>query len=361
MSRWLWRTTASFEWSPMRRRLREPRCFDLRRYTGIPGMIDAHTHMTFYWDQAPGTTPWAQSGRANRGHRLSGAGKRAQDAGNRRHHGARSGRFGLCRYRHARPDHRRNDGRSAHVRGGLRPAVTDQPARPVTFPTRRTATAWPRCARCAADRAPGADQDVRLHRNRSGCHRFAHLFVRGDPGRGGCRARLGKLAIHTYGPDGARDAVRAGADSLEHATDMDDETIAEMARRGTFYVPTIDHNRYYADIPSNWATAKRWQASERLHQAQPGNRAEGPHSRRPFAMGSDAVFTMFGENTRELDWLVKAGMTPEQALRPALATARHCWPWRRAWAPSRRLPGRHRGGGRRPVGRYRRGVRMSAG
>ena len=35
---------------------------DLRRYTGIPGMIDAHTHMTYYWDQVSGTTPWAQSG-----------------------------------------------------------------------------------------------------------------------------------------------------------------------------------------------------------------------------------------------------------------------------------------------------------
>ena len=34
-------------------------------------------------------------------------------------------------------------------------------------------------------------------------------------------------------------------------------------------------------------------------------------------MGSDAVFSMFGQNTRELGWFVKAGMTPEQALATA--------------------------------------------
>src|SRR5450432_485183 len=56
-----------------------------------------------------------------------------------------------------------------------------------------------------------------------------------------------KIAIHSYGPEGARDAVRAGADSVEHATDMDDATIQDMVKRGTYYVPTIDHNRYYID------------------------------------------------------------------------------------------------------------------
>ena len=61
-----------------------------------------------------------------------------------------------------------------------------------------------------------------------------------------------KVAIHSYGPSGAKDAVRAGADSVEHGIELDDETLAEMVKRGTVWVPTVDHNRYYVDAKDDY-------------------------------------------------------------------------------------------------------------
>src|SRR5262249_46338741 len=126
------------------------------------------------------------------------------------------------------------------------------------------------------------------------------------------------IAIHSYGPSGAKDAVRAGADSIEHGIDLDDETIADMVKRGTVWVPTIDHNRYYVDAKDEFGFAP-----ETIPPLQDYIAKNLESTRRAFkagvkiGMGSDAVYTMFGQNTRELAWFVKAGMTPAQALASA--------------------------------------------
>jgi imidazolonepropionase-like amidohydrolase len=127
-----------------------------------------------------------------------------------------------------------------------------------------------------------------------------------------------KVAIHSYGAPGVRDAVRAGADSIEHGADLDDATLADMAKRGIVWVPTVDHNRYYIDAREEYGFAP---GSDKALQDYIDRNLDSV--RRAIAagvkigMGSDAVYSMFGQNTRELGWFVKAGMTPAQALATA--------------------------------------------
>ncbi len=128
-----------------------------------------------------------------------------------------------------------------------------------------------------------------------------------------------KVAAHAHGTEGIKRAVRAGVDSIEHGTFMDDEAMRLMKEKGTHYVPTVSAGVWVyeqAQDPAYFPAIVR-----------PKALAVGPQIRDTFGkawragvtimFGTDCAVSPHGSNAKEFAYMVEAGMPAMAAIQSA--------------------------------------------
>jgi imidazolonepropionase-like amidohydrolase len=122
-----------------------------------------------------------------------------------------------------------------------------------------------------------------------------------------------KVAVHAHGRDGIKAAVRAGAASIEHGTLMDDEGRILMKQHGTYLVPTLEVRECIGgNYPPEFVVKEKQIMSEQLQ-----NFRKAVNAGVKIAFGTDIGVCPFGQNAREFNFMVQNGMTPMQAIQSA--------------------------------------------
>ena len=132
-----------------------------------------------------------------------------------------------------------------------------------------------------------------------------------------------KVAAHAHGKQGMEAAIRAGVDSIEHGTYLDEQTVSLFKKHGTYYVPTILAGKTVAEMAKTPGA---------LHPLVREKAAKiGPVIERAFALahkggvkiafGTDSGVSPHGENAREFGYMVEGGMSPMQAILSATRAA----------------------------------------
>lgn len=133
-----------------------------------------------------------------------------------------------------------------------------------------------------------------------------------------------KVAVHAHGTDGINVALAAGADSIEHGTMPDDETLKLFRKSGAYYVPTLSTVNGYRErlaanpnaYPPEVLEKVKWRleiTGKALEKAVPAGVK--------IAFGTDAGVSKHGRNADEFELMVEHGMTPATAIVAATTNA----------------------------------------
>lgn len=131
-----------------------------------------------------------------------------------------------------------------------------------------------------------------------------------------------KIAAHAHGAQSIKDAIRAGFDSIEHASLVDDEGIALAKQHGTYFVMDIYNDDYLLGNAIKFGLEQENIDKERkLGRTQRENFAKAFKAGVKMAFGTDAGVYPHGDNAKQFFYMVKYGMSPAQAIHAATSSA----------------------------------------
>lgn len=131
-----------------------------------------------------------------------------------------------------------------------------------------------------------------------------------------------KVAAHAHGAPGIRDAIRAGVDTIEHASLIDDEGIRLAKQKGTWLSMDIYNTDYtQAEGRKNGVLEDNLRKDHEIGDIQRENFRKAHRAGVGMVYGTDAGVYPHGDNARQFAVMVRYGMTPVQAIQTATVNA----------------------------------------
>ena len=138
-----------------------------------------------------------------------------------------------------------------------------------------------------------------------------------------------RVAAHAHGTEAIKMALKAGVDSIEHGSLIDDEGIRMMIKKGTYLVADVYVSDYILTEYAKFGASPKILAKEKLvGKAQRENFRKAHRAGVKIAFGSDAGVFPHGLNARQFAFMTKWGMTPMEAIRAATINGADLMGWK---------------------------------